>query len=112
VIKDYSGAGDPSGPEVRSDMNYMDLYTRKTSYLYHYNQNTVEATIYGKNAIVAGSVINLQIPLRKIADNNRSGDEVDIERSGYYLVNEIKNIFTDKTYTQNLKLSRYGIGTK
>ena len=112
VIKDYSGAGDPSGPEVRPDMSYMELYTRKTSYLYHYNQNTVEATVYGKSAIVAGSVINLQIPLRKIADNNRSGDEVDIERSGYYLVNEVKNVFQAKTYTQNLKLSRYGIGIK
>jgi len=113
VIKDYSGAGDPSGPAVRNDMNYMELYTRKTSYFYHYNQNTFEATIYGKNAIVAGSVINLQIPLRKRVDSTRSaGAEIDLERSGYYIVNEIKNVFQNKTYTQNLKISRYGIGTK
>jgi len=113
VIKDYSGAGDPSGPAVRTDLNYMELYTRKSSYFYHFNQNTVEATIYGKNAIVAGSVINLQLPLRRRVDKDRSGSvEIDLERSGYYLVNEVKNIFQNKTYTQNLKLSRYGIGTK
>lgn len=111
IIKDYAVGGEPTGPEIRPDMKYADLYDRKSAYMYHYKQNSVDITIYGRNNIVAGSVINLQLPLRKIASST-SASEIDLERSGYYLADTIQNIFANKTYTQKITLSRYGIGTR
>lgn len=114
VIKDYATPADPEGTAVRADMNYSDLYTRKSTYLYHYKQNSVDITIYGRNNIVAGSVIYLNLPLRKRLSNDQRMDSsaIDVERSGYYLVDEVKNIFANKSYIQKMTLSRYGIGTK
>lgn len=111
IIKDYSVGGEPTGPEIKPDMKYSDLYDRKSSYLYHYKQNSVDVTIYGRNNIVAGSVINLQLPIRKVASQN-SASEIDTERSGYYIADSVQNLFNNKTYTQKITLSRYGIGTK
>lgn len=114
VIKDYSIPGEPQGPGLKADTNYSDLYTRKSTYLYHYKQNSIDVTIYGRNNIVAGSVIYLNLPLRKRLSNDQRMDSsaIDIERSGYYLVDEVKNIFANKSYIQKMTLSRYGIGTK
>ncbi len=110
VLKDYTSPADVSGPAVRLDANYSDLYNKKGSYFYQYDQNTIEVEIYGHNDIVAGSLINLQLPLRAKA-NSGNTQKIDIERSGYYLVNEIRNEFLNKEYKQKLTLSRYGIGT-
>jgi hypothetical protein len=110
VLKDYTAPADVSGPAVRPDANYSDLYNKKGSYFYQYEQNSIEVEIYGHNDIVAGSLINLQLPLRTKANSNNT-QKIDIERSGYYLVNEIRNEFLNKEYKQKLTLSRYGIGT-
>jgi hypothetical protein len=110
VLKDYTAPADVSGPAVRLDANYSDLYNKKGSYFYQYDQNTIEVEIHGHNDIVAGSVINLQLPLRAKA-NSGNTKNIDVERSGYYLVNEIRNEFLNKEYKQKLTLSRYGIGT-
>lgn len=111
IIKDYAVGGEPTGPEIKYDMKYADLYDRKGTYLYHYKQNSIDITTYGKNRVVAGSVINIQLPLRKIA-TPESSSQIDVERSGYYLADTVQNIFRAKTYTQKLTLSRYGIGMK
>jgi hypothetical protein len=110
VLKDYTAPADVSGPAVRPDANYSDLYNKKGSYFYQYEQNTVEVEIYGHNDIVAGSIVNLQLSLRTKANTDNT-QKLDIERSGYYIVNEIKNEFLNKEYKQKLTLSRYGIGT-
>lgn len=111
VIKDYAVGGEPTGPEIKYDMKYADLYDRKGTYLYHYKQNSIDITTYGKNRVVAGAVINVQLPLRKIASSD-DNNPIDIERSGYYLADTVQNIFRAKTYTQKITLSRYGIGMK
>lgn len=111
IVKDYAVGGEPTGPDIKPDMKYADLYDRKGTYLYHHKQNSVDITVYGRNNIVAGSVINLQLPIRKIASASEVG-EIDIERSGYYLADSVKNMFVNKTYTQQITLSRYGIGTR
>jgi hypothetical protein len=111
VLKDYTAPADVSGPAVRSDANYSDLYNKKGSYFYQYDQNTIEVEIHGHNDIVAGSIINLQLPLRTKANSNGNTRLTDVERSGDYLVNEIRNEFLNKEYKQKLTLSRYGIGT-
>ena len=109
VLKDYTAPADVSGPSVRPDLNYSDLYNKKGSYFYQYDQNTIEVEIHGHNDIVAGSIINLELPLRAKA-NSGNTRLTDVERSGNYLVNEIRNEFLNKEYKQKLTLSRYGIG--
>lgn len=111
LIKDYASAGEPTGPGIKPDMHYADLYDRKTSYMYHYKQNSVDITVYGNNKIVAGSIINLQLPLRKVA-TPETASAIDVERSGYYYADSVQNLFSNKTYTQKITLSRYGTGTK
>lgn len=111
IIKDYAVGGEPTGPAIKYDMKYADLYDRKGTYLYHYKQNSIDITTYGKNRVVAGSVINIQLPLRKIA-SSESISQIDVERSGYYLADTVQNVFQAKTYTQRITLSRYGIGMK
>ena len=111
VLKDYTAPADVSGPAVRPDANYSDLYNKKGSYFYQYQQNSIEVEIHGHNDIVAGSIINLQLPLRTKANSNNT-QKIDVERSGYYQVDAIKNEFLNKEYKQKLTLSRYGIGTE
>jgi hypothetical protein len=111
LIKDYAASGEPTGPAIKPDMHYADLYDRKTSYMYHYRQNSIDITVYGNNKIVAGSVINIQLPLRKVA-TPETASAIDIERSGYYAADSIENIFANKTYVQKITLSRYGTGMK
>ena len=110
VLKDYTAPADVSGPAVRPDLNYSDLYNKKGSYFYQYQQNSIEVEIHGHNDIVAGSIINLELPLRAKA-NSGNTRQIDVERSGYYQVDTIKNEFLNKEYKQKLTLSRYGIGT-
>lgn len=111
VLKDYTAPADVSGPAVRPDANYSDIYNKKGSYFYQYQQNSIEVEIHGHNDIVAGSIINLQLPLRTKANSNAT-QLIDVERSGYYQVDAIKNEFLNKEYKQKLTLSRYGIGTE
>ena len=108
VIKDYASAGNPGGTVVQQDKNYAALHNVKTSYFYHYQKNKVNATIYGRNNIFAGSVIELFLTPH-ISDGQQAQDP-DAERSGRYIVESVENLFFENTYTQKLVLSRSGIG--
>ncbi len=61
-------------------------------------------TIFGRNNIFAGSVIDL--------DLNYAKDVVkqDKEKSGRYIVESIENVFYENTYRQKVVISRSGIG--
>lgn len=106
VIKDYSTEGMPTGPGVRSNTHYAEIYNKKGAHLYHTNRNKITVSIYGNNQIVAGSSIVIEI-LKHHADDAGLPDE---ERSGLYLVEAIENVFYENTYTQKLTLVRNGIG--
>lgn len=106
VIVDYASTGTQSGPAMRADQNYSDLYNVKTTNFYHYGKNKVAIQIYGRNTIFAGDVITLQV-FEHSASNELRLDE---ERSGDYLVELIDNIFYESVYKQNIVLSRNGIG--
>ena len=108
IIKDYASAGNPGGEAVSADKNYATLHNVKTSYFYHYQKNKVNATIYGRNTLFAGSVIDLFLTPH-ISDGQKAQDP-DAERSGRYIVESVENLFFENTYTQKLVLSRSGIG--
>ena len=108
VLVDYASAGATTGPAMRPDQNYADLYNIKTTNFYHYEKNKVAVKIYGRNNLFAGDVITLQV-FEHSASNELKLDE---ERSGDYLVESIDNIFYESLYTQHIILSRNGIGAQ
>lgn len=105
VIKDYATTGANSGKSIRYDQYYPKIHNSKRSNSYHYNKNRVMMTIYGRNTIFAGSIIDLDL---NIAKSNVI--EKDKEKSGRYIVEAVDNIFFENTYRQKLTLSRGGIG--
>jgi hypothetical protein len=101
VIKDYSTEGQ-GGSAIRPDQRYLDLYTRKKTEFYHYNNNKVACKIYGRNDIFAGSVIDLELYEVKV----QGGTDIDQMRSGRYLVNDVNNIFHESVFVQDLVISK------
>lgn len=108
IITDYAAAGNPGGYAVPPDKNYSALHNIKTSYFYHYNKNKVNAKIYGRNTLFAGSAIDLELT-KHTADSTQSLQRDD-ERSGRYIIESIENIFDENVFTQKLVLSRSGVG--
>lgn len=105
VVKDYSSTGATQGDMMRSDQQYPKLHNYKRSNLYHYRKNQIGLTIYGRNNIFAGSVIDIEI---NVAKTGVIG--LDKEKSGRYIVEAVSNVFFENTYRQKLTLSRGGIG--
>ena len=108
IFKDYASTGGTVGPYVRSDQNYTELHNVKSTNFYHYNKNKIVAKIYGRNEIFAGSIIDLELIQHTSATDKLNMDK---EKSGRYLVESVDNVFYENTYTQNLTLSKNGIGT-
>ena len=108
VVTDYAQPGTQSGPALKPDQNYADLYNIKTTSFYHYERNKVTIKIYGRNTLFAGDIITLQM-----FEHSASGElRLDTDRSGDYLVESIENIFYESVYTQSIVLSRNGIGAE
>lgn len=107
VLKDYSSIGAPEGSSTKNNTFYPELYTKKDTYFYHYKMNTIDVTIYGRNSLFAGDIIELELIERDSTPTN----EIDVERSGRYFIESIENIFLENTYTQKLTLSKYGVGS-
>jgi len=107
VVKDYASIGATQGTDIRPEMYYSSVYNVKPTTFYHYERNKITATIYGRNKIFAGSVIEI-----KLAEATSQTDSVKIdnERSGKYIVESVENNFNENIYTQKLILSRGGIG--
>lgn len=106
VIKDYSSTGATQGNMIRADQQYPKLHNYKRSNLYHYKKNQIGVTIYGRNNIFAGSMIDIEINVAKTGVI-----AIDKEKSGRYIVEAVSNVFFENTYRQKLTLSRGGIGT-
>ena len=106
VIKDYSPTGATQGDTMRVDQQYPTLHNYKRSNLYHYRKNQIGVTIYGRNNIFAGSMIDIEINVAKTGVI-----ALDKEKSGRYIVEAVSNVFFENTYRQKLTLSRGGIGT-
>ena len=108
IVQDYAQPGTNNGPALRPDQNYADLYNIKTTSFYHYDRNKVSIKIYGRNSIFAGDIVTLQL----FEHSSSSQLKLDTDRSGDYLVESIENVFYESVYTQNIVLSRNGIGAE
>lgn len=105
-IKDYATEGTPTGEGIRQDTRYAEIHNRKHTHFYHTNRNKTNITIHGNNNIFAGSVIYLNLMLHE-AKNDTIQDE---ERSGYFIVESITNVFYEDKYMQQMTLIRNGVG--
>lgn len=100
VVKDYvTGA---SFPGIRSDQQYDVLFNNKKTELYHYNTSKFKMKIYGRNDLFAGDMIDLEL----YSQTPNSGNIIDPNRSGRFIVHSIENLFTENLYTQELTLAR------
>jgi len=108
VIKDYNSTGVAGGSEIRTDQYYANLYNVKPTAFYHYTANMTSLSIYGRNTIFAGSIIELQLLVNTTDTNDPF--KIDKERSGKYIVESIENVFFENVYTQKLTIARGGIG--
>lgn len=90
-----------------SDIHYRELYTTKPMYFMNQNINSINATIYGRNDLFAGSTVN--ITFMKHVNAYTSAPTIDEERSGLYFVETAQSIFDGNVYTQALTLTRGGV---
>lgn len=107
VIKDYPSLSNPTGDiSNRSHPYYANIYNKKAPNLNHHMNNMVELTVYGRNDIFAGNYVKLEL-LKSTGD--LSGREVDEERSGLYLIENIRNVFYENDYIQVMSISKSGL---
>ena len=103
VVKDYSTPSN-SGSGLRTDTHYSTLYNKKPGYFVNFDKNKIKCTIYGRNSIVAGSVLDVQIFKTSVVESL----DIDQKRSGRFIIDTVNNIFDKGVYTQELILSREG----
>ncbi len=100
MIKDYRSEGNLN--EIRTDTHYAELHNDKKTSFYHYNKNSLQINIYGRNDIFAGSVIDLDLT----EYNNKNTNKKDDLRSGRYIVHSVENMFRESVFTQKLVIAR------
>lgn len=109
IVSDYNQQGLSQGKNnsLRPYPFYSEAITRKGLASYHLNKNAITCSISGNGLITAGSMIYLEV----LNYSERSGAPiVDNERSGPYLVKSVSNVFVEDDYTQNLVLTKGGLG--
>lgn len=106
VIKDYGSPNDPgSNNFVRPETYYPQMYNDKRINHYHHNNQSFTVKVYGNNKVMAGSIIELD--LEKVDNENKK--KKDDLRTGKYLVESVRNIFSEEMYYQILTISNSGI---
>ncbi len=90
-----------------NDMRYQELTTVKPMYFMNQNNNAINAVIYGRNDLFAGSTVD--ITFMKHVNAITSAPTIDEERSGLYFVESAQSIFDGNIYTQALTLTRGGV---
>lgn len=101
-IKDYGEVEQNNPPGLRPTTFYPEVYNHKQALMQHYGQSEVTIQIYGSNKVFAGSVILVEFPKMQVTA------KIDLERSGRYFVESVRNVFFENTYTQTLKISKGG----
>jgi|GEM_PF-4605002 len=107
VIKDYPEKGSSiNGPYLRPHTFYTDIYNKKRSVMNEHYANMVTMRVYGRNEVMAGKIVQIEIlkALGSIPER-----EIDEERSGFYLVESVRNVFNENEFYQVLSMSKSGI---
>ena len=94
-----------------STMNFLyDSLAEKYSYTNSLTQQKTFIDIPGNTKIMAGSIINLEVPRHDSLFDSKDKNEVE---SGKYLVSSVRhsiNVLLDSKYDTHLELIRYGRG--
>lgn len=104
VIKDWVN----NESAIRPNPSHHNVFGNKAMQILNDRNNEIEIVIHGRNSIVAGSVIELNLPL--FEHREAGGVTQDEERSGTYLVKSIVNEFSGDMYKQFMVLTRSGVG--
>jgi hypothetical protein len=106
VIKDYGSPNDPGGNNfVRPETYYPQMYNQKRVNLHHHNSQSFTVRAYGNNKVMPGSIIHLD--LRKVS--SKQGGDPDLLRNGRYLVESVRNVFSEDMFYHILTVSNSGI---
>lgn len=92
------------------DTHLDSIYANRLAYFTRLNQQMITVNVIGDPLIVAGDVINLNLPEATGLDEKRSGEGLDKLTSGYYLVGSIQHRFTLTTYGTSIDLYKNAYG--
>lgn len=92
------------------DTHLDSIYANRIAYFTRLNQQVITVNTIGDPLIVAGDVINLDIPEVTGLDEKRAGEGLDKLTSGYYLVGSIQHRFTLTTYGTSIDLYKNAYG--
>lgn len=109
IVSDYNQLGASQGKDnsLRPYPYYSESFTRKGLSSYHLNKNAITCSVSGNGLIQAGTMIYLEV----LNQSQTKGlPSIDRERSGPYLVLSVAHNFIEDDYSQNLVLTKGGLG--
>lgn len=106
VLQDWGDSDLSAFEHLKGDTNFGELYAHKTAAYHHYSANMIDCVIYGRNDIVAGDYINIDLYKFMKISNDVIRDDI---WSGAYVIESIDNVFYEHTYTQKLRISKSGV---
>jgi hypothetical protein len=104
VIKDYPDDDMSNANGLRTKTYYGQIHNHKNSHYYDYKMTRMNIKVYGSNRLFVGDLIDLEFPYFSTYAN------IDVERSGTYIIESVNNVFYEDTYIQELVVSRGPIG--
>lgn len=106
IIRDYGDTDVSSFPQLKPETRAAKNWAHKFAYTHHYMDNRIRCSIYGRNDLVAGDYIILDLYKFMKITNSVEKDE---EFSGHYVIDSIENLYHENTYTQNLVITKAGV---
>jgi hypothetical protein len=102
LYRDYTTTGDlPS--QINGEQFITEIVGRRVAYNHHLNNTAVSASIKGRFDIMAGDIVNLEIP--DFTNNDRK--ERNRQLSGNYLVHTVVQEMEYDVLNTNMKLVKY-----
>ena len=110
LLADYPqiGSNQGKGNMMRPYQYYYENYTTKPIVEYHLMSNSITISISGRRDLYPGMLINLE--LFDFSETVAQTRVLDEERTGTYLVLSVQNSFNEDTYSQELVVTKGGLG--
>lgn len=106
ILRDYGDTDLSPFPQLKAETYNSKSYAHKLAYDYHYRANMISCSIHGRNDLVAGDYIILDLYKFMKVSNSVEKDDV---WSGHYVINSIENVYHENLYTQNLTITKAGV---
>ena len=102
IFKDYQSLGDlPSS--IRSEQFLPTIISKRLTYRYLLNRNTVYAKAYGRLDLKAGDIIKLVT--KEFSSNNTTESESKL--SGNYILHDCTHTFDKDLYETSMTLTKF-----